>query len=55
MKQTYVLKKGYTGDLVRALQELLGVPVTGTFEQNTENVVKAFQKRVFLSYNLYSL
>ena len=44
MRQTYVLKKGYTGDLVRVLQELLNMRVTGTFEQNTENAVKTFQK-----------
>ena len=45
MRQTYVLKKGYTGDLVKILQELLGiVPANSVFNQQTETIVKSFQK-----------
>jgi hypothetical protein len=45
MRQTYVLKRGFTGELVRALQELLNITITTVFDQNTEVAVKSFQKR----------
>jgi len=46
MSQSYVLKRGLTGDLVRVLQELLNItPTDGIFGPRTETLIKQFQKR----------
>jgi hypothetical protein len=37
------LKRGSTGDDVKALQAALGIPADGTFGKGTENAVRVFQ------------
>lgn len=43
MKRKYILKKGDTGDLVKALQNILGTVETGVFDDMTSIYVKRFQ------------
>jgi hypothetical protein len=38
------IRRGSTGDAVRALQDALGLPVTGTFDASTEATVRRFQR-----------
>jgi len=43
MQSKYVLKKGHQGDLVEAVQEVLGLRADGVFGPRTEQAVKSFQ------------
>ena len=40
-----ILKNGKSGELVKALQELLGIEVDGIFGPATFRAVKAFQRK----------
>ena len=43
MQSKYVLRKGHKGDLVEAVQEVLGLRADGVFGPRTEQAVKSFQ------------
>jgi len=45
MEKKYILRKGDTGDLVRALQGMLGCPETGKFDSMTLGAVKRLQEK----------